>query len=1711
MLDKDLYGDQDKKYAELSATEKIQADCDLKATNIILQGLPFDIYLLVNHHRVAKDLWERIQLPMQGTSLTKQERECKLYDAFDKFAHIKGESLHQYYLRFTQLINDMNIYKMKLEQFQVNTKFLNSLPPEWSKFVTDVKLVKDLHSTNFDQLHAYLQQHELYANEVCIMRERNHDPLALVSNHQQTLSHFNTYQSSYNNPQFQQQFSPSQSPQYGSIHPIQHFSSTHPSTPLIDYSLAVPVFKQGNDPIDAINKMMSFLSNVVSSHFPTTNNQLRNSSNPRQQATIHDGRVTVHPVQGRQESFAAGTSRTRANISGTGRNNSGQQRVMKCFNCQGDGHMAKQCPKPNRRRDATWFRDKVLLVEAQRNGKVLNEEELEFLADPEVAEAKAILMANLSSYGSDVLSEVPHFEHTHNNMLNQSVQEMQYSEQTHLVNYPENEIISDSYIIPYSQYLLETQNAAVQDTNSSAQQDAMILSDKEAKSIDTEIALEKKVKELDNIICKMGQSAQIVHMLTKPQVFYDNNLNQALGFQNPFYLKKAQQIRPILYDGNVTAKETNVISIADSEETLMLEEENFGKCFVLQRELSDEQALHPNTDQSSSSPVKIEAPQELSKHVDTQCFEIQDIVNIVVNSSSDINTSVNVNSSLDINTSVNVNSSVAMNDSVNYVEMCNTCLKLEVVLIKQHNMVEKDEYNKLSKQFSELEQHSELQAKDTTIEKLKTNIKRLNKTSTTNNVKKDIDEIETINIELEHTVMKLIAENEHLKQTYKQLYDSIKPSRVQDKEHAKSLVNQLNQKYVEITDLNAQLQEKVFVTTALKNDLRKFKGKDIVDNAAQASNATTIAPGMYKLDLVTLAPKDKNNRKTHIYYLKHTMEHAAILRTCLDIHKPSEKLVVVTPINKKKMVRFAEPVLSSSTSQKSKSTDNKKNDRTQQISSETQKKNKVEDHSRIVTSSLNKTNCVVELSGNANVQHSKLNTNSELMITATNKVPLREPIPLKVIAQESVISNKTEPDTSRGSNTSVAPSSSSSVILRHGLVRGLPKLKFEKDDLCLACAMGKSKKQSHKPKSEDTNQEKLYLLHMDLSSKDEALDFIIKFMKMIQVRLNATVRNICTDNGTEFVNQTLRDYYEQVGISHETSVARTPQQNGVVERRNHMLVEAAHTIRHGKTPYELLHDRKPDLSYLHVFGALCYPNNDSENLGKLQAKADIGIFIGYAPKKKAYRIYNRRTRNIIENIHVDFDELTAMASEQLSSGLGLQFMTLATSSSGLVPNSISQQPFTVANAPRAVDLANSYVSTSIDQDALSTSIPSTQDQEHSPIISQGFEESPKTPHFHDDPLYESLHEDLTSQGSLSNVRPIHTPFELLGRWTKDHPIANVIGDPSLEPKNFKQTMTKPLCIDAMQEEIHEFETLQVWELVPCPDKVMLIKLKWIYKVKSDEFGGDNPSHVYKLKKALYGFKQAPHAWYDMLSSFLILQYFSKGAVDPTLFIWKVGNNLLLVQIYVDDIIFASTNTAMCNEFANLMTTKFKMSMMGQMSFFLGLQISQSPRGIFLNQSKYASEIIKKYGMLTSDSVDTPMVEKSKLDEDLQGKPVDATLYRGMIGSLMYLTSSRPDLIYAVCLCARYQAKPTEKHLNAVKRIFQYLKGTINMGLWYSKDTDMSLTAYADADHGRAKHIDVRYHFIKEHVENRTVELYFIRTEYQLADIFTKPLPREEDE
>nr|GEZ12168.1 hypothetical protein [Tanacetum cinerariifolium] len=393
-----------KKYSELSPTKSIQADCDVKATNIILQGLPPEVYALVSTHKVAKELWEIIQMLMQGTSLTKQDRECKLYDEFDKFAYRKEESLRDFYLRFSLLLNDMNIYNMKLEQFQVNAKFLNTLPLEWSKFVTDVKLVRDLHTTNIDQLHAYLGQHEYHANEVRLMHERTSDPLALIAHHQMNKSTYQQHQQSYHQHQFQPQASTCQSSPYATqYHPPQYASQSPSSANL---SISYPP----NDIQSSINHNVYNASSLIPQieYAPTVHQQtefsspetglvvsLRTSLNPRQQATINNGKVTIQPIQGRQNSMTAGSSRPYASGSGGA---SRKQRVIVCYNCKerGVGILSRS-------RDGRDFKQSYVIT----NNASYQADDLDAYDFDcgELNSAKIALMVNLSHYGSDNLAE----------------------------------------------------------------------------------------------------------------------------------------------------------------------------------------------------------------------------------------------------------------------------------------------------------------------------------------------------------------------------------------------------------------------------------------------------------------------------------------------------------------------------------------------------------------------------------------------------------------------------------------------------------------------------------------------------------------------------------------------------------------------------------------------------------------------------------------------------------------------------------------------------------------------------------------------------------------------------------------------------------------------------------------------------------------------------------------------------------------------------------------------------------------------------------------------------------------------------------------------------------------------------------------------------------------------------------------------------------
>ncbi|GJW72145.1 retrovirus-related pol polyprotein from transposon TNT 1-94 [Tanacetum coccineum] len=899
-----------------------------------------------------------------------------------------------------------------------------------------------------------------------------------------------------------------------------------------------------------------------------------------------------------------------------------------------------------------------------------------------------------------------------------------------------------------------------------------------------------------------------------------------------------------------------------------------------------------------------------------------------------------------------------------------------------------------------------------------------------------------------------------------------------------------------------------------------------------------------------------------------------------------------------------------------------------------------------------------------------------------------------------------------------------------------------------------------------------------LRSKDETPGVLIDFLTLVQRGLHAQVTTVRTDKGTEFLNKTLHAFFAKEGIRHETSTARTPEQNGVVERRNRTLVEAARTMlsaakvplffwaeaiatscftqnrslvipRHEKTPYHIINARKPSVKFFHIFGSLCYIVRDGENLDKMKEKGDACIFVGYSTQSKAYRVFNKRTRMIVETIHVNFDELPQMASDHVSSDPGPQCSTTVLEQDSLSPGPQSQEnvpqvaeTVTTSNelellySPMFSELLNgtshvvskssavhaadnpdkrqqhntTHTSTTTDvADPPPLNIHSThQTPTQVPTVTAPeniiqAETNTENAQFDDDEFINIFSTPVQEQGETSsrhvdtsNMHTFYQHHPSAQRWTKDHPLEQVIGNPSqsvrtrrqletdgemcmfaltvsrTEPKNIKEAMADSAWIESMQEELHQFDRLDVWELVDRPLCKNVINLKWLWKNKRDEEntvirnksrlvakgyaqkeGIDfeesfapvarleavrlfiayaahksftvyqidvkttflygplkeevyvnqpdrfvdpyHPDKVYRLKKALYGLKQAPRAWYDELSNFLVSNGFSKGSIDPTLFITKHGEDILLVQIYVDDIIFGSTNPKLSKRFGKLMHSKFDMSMMGELKFFLGIQIHQSPRGIFINQAKYAQEILKKHGMTSCDSIGTPMATKH-LDADLSGTPVDQTKYRSMVGALMYLTASRPDIVHATCYCARYQAKPTEKHLTAVKRIFRYLKDSINMGLWYPKDTGFELTAFSDSDHAgcldsrkstsggiqflggdklvswsskkqdctsmssaeaeyvslsaccaqvlwlrtqltdygfhfdkipmycdskaaiaiscnpvqhsRTKHIDVRYHFIKEQVEKGIVELFFVGTEYQLADLFTKALSED---
>ncbi|GJX36822.1 retrovirus-related pol polyprotein from transposon TNT 1-94, partial [Tanacetum coccineum] len=694
-------------------------------------------------------------------------------------------------------------------------------------------------------------------------------------------------------------------------------------------------------------------------------------------------------------------------------------------------------------------------------------------------------------------------------------------------------------------------------------------------------------------------------------------------------------------------------------------------------------------------------------------------------------------------------------------------------------------------------------------------------------------------------------------------------------------------------------------------------------------------------------------------------------------------------------------------------------------------------------------------------------------------------------------------------------------LVKDNLVRGLPTKCFENDQTRVGCLKGKQHRASCKSKVLNPITKPLFMLYMDLfgptfvsslmhkkyclvvtddysrftwvfflTTKDETSEILKNFIKEIENLVDKKVKIIRCDNGTEFKNKVMDDFCREKGIRREYSIARTPQQNGVAERRNRTLIEAARTMLadsklpttfwaeavstacyvqnrvlvvkpHNKTPYELFRGYKPALSFIRPFGCHVTILYTLDNLGKFDGKSDECFFVRYSLSSKAFRVYNTRTRRVEENLHIRFLKNKPMIEgngpkwlfdiDSLTRSMNYVLVAVGTITNESADASYFDSP------SKNVDNGEPK-STADDQKQVEDGPDNENDEKDNPEINTGcFKLNTVDPSVSTASNDQDSPKDMFKMGASHTLEATHVKFfsdkdepevdlgNILNsnivpttpniRIHKDHLITNVIGD--IKPTSIAKALSDSSWVEAMQEELLHFKLQQVWILVDLP-----IGTKWVFRNKKDERGivirnkaklsaflyvtikeevyvtqppgfkdPDNPDKVYKVVKALYGLHQAPRAWYETLANYLLGNGFKRGKIDQTLFIKKQKGDILLVQVYVDDIIFGSTNKELCTGFEKLMKDKFQMSSMGELTFFLGLQVQQKEDGIFISQDKYVDEILKKFNYTDVKSASTLVDLEKPLVKDGDANDVDVHLYRSMIGSLMYLTTSRPDIIY----------------------------------------------------------------------------------------------------
>ncbi|GJW84603.1 putative ribonuclease H-like domain-containing protein, partial [Tanacetum coccineum] len=713
-------------------------------------------------------------------------------------------------------------------------------------------------------------------------------------------------------------------------------------------------------------------------------------------------------------------------------------------------------------------------------------------------------------------------------------------------------------------------------------------------------------------------------------------------------------------------------------------------------------------------------------------------------------------------------------------------------------------------------------------------------------------------------------------------------------------------------------------------------------------------------------------------------------------------------------------------------------------------------------------------------------------------------------------------------------------LVKGNLVRGLPSKLFENDQTCVACQKGKQHRASCKSKTENSISLPLHLLHMDLfgptfvksfmkkmyclviiddysrftwvfflATKDETGGILKSFITGIENLVDHKVKVIRCDNGTEFKNKEMNQFCEIKGILRQFSVARTPQQNRVAERRNKTLIEAAKTMLadskllttfwaeadntacyvqnkvlvvkpHNKTPYELFHGKTPTLSFMRPFGCPVTILNTIDHLGKFDGKADEGFFVGYSLNSKAFRVFNSRTRIVEENLHIRFSENTPNVVgsgpdwlfdiDALTRTMNYEPIVTGIQSNGLAGTKASDN---AGQARKETEPVKDYILLPL----WTTDPPYSQDPKSS--HNDGFKPSSDDgKKVDEDPRKDSECKDQKKEDNVNSTNNVNVagtnevnavggktsielPFDLNMPALEDVSIfdysSNDKDDGAVADMNNLDTTIRVSPIITIR--IHKDHHLDqvIGDLQSATQTRKISKNLGEHRNKKDE-----REIVIRIKARLVaqGYTQEEGIDYDKVLSLvarieairLFLAYASfkdfvvyQMDVKSDFLYGKIKEevhkgDILLVQVYVEDIIFGSTKKELCFAFEKLMHEKFQMSSMGELTFFLGLQVKQKKDGIFISQDKYVDEILKKFGFTEVKTTSTRMETQKPMIKDEDGKEVDVHMYRSMIGSLMYLTSSRPDIMFAVCACARYQVNPKVSHLHAVKRIFSDYAG-----------------------------------------------------------------------